>query len=132
MIKFNELFIFRGTFIVDPTEDEELVSEWSVVVAANSHQELTAICVSGRALIEKENMLGGCGSAIERTKTLTSHLKKALVSDREERMNGECGFWNHIQKKKPVFFGPSSHVDLAVAEDLVHEESEEGGRIRGC
>lgn len=115
----------RSYFIVDPTEDEELVSEWQLVVAANSHQELTAICVTGRALIEKENILRACTIAIERTKTLTAHLKRALQSEREERNKNCSGFAHHIQNRKPVFFGPSSHVDLHVVEDVEEPEDVE-------
>lgn len=114
----------KGLHIVDPTEDEEFVSEWQLVVAANSHQELTAICVTGRALIENENILRASAIAIERTKSLTAHLKKALVSNRTAGKDSS-GFAHHVRSRKPVFFGPSSHVDLAVAEEVEESEDDE-------
>ena len=121
----GNVIICRGSFIVDPTEDEESVSEWQLVVAANSHQELTAICVTGRALIEKENILHASAIAIERTKTLTAHLKRALASEREEKSRQSSGFAHHVRNRKPVFFGPSSHVDLAIVEDVEESDEEE-------
>lgn len=123
MVLIQTVLFVSGHFIVDPTEDEELVSEWQLVVAANSHQELTAICVTGRALIEKENILHASAIAIERTKTLTAHLKRALTSEREERSKNCSGFAHRILNRKPVFFGPSSNVDLHFVEDV--EEPEE-------
>lgn len=81
--------------------------------------------MTGRALIEKENILHASSIAIERTKTLTSHLKRALVSERDEKSRNCSGFAHHVRSRKPVFFGPSSHVDLSVVEDVEESEEEE-------
>ena len=121
------LMNFRKSFIVDPSEMEEMVCEGYLVVAANVYRELTALHISGKSMIDKNNILKCCQMAIDRTKRLTDFLKKKLAEDAKMRAedNFEAfGFSAHLKMGGQAICGAKQSVEIIEPEEEEDEDEE--------
>lgn len=92
---------FKNQTVVDPNDQEEEVTEGSVIVASNGHRELTAIHVSGKARVDQDVIKKCASRAMSRSSSVTANVKKSLQGDKEMReKNALCkmGFAEYIRR----------------------------------
>lgn len=113
--------------IVDPLEEEEDVSDGYIIVGANAHRELTAVHIAGKARIDSDVVQKCCHRSIERSKRLTTILKKALMEDKERRESDpslkEIGFAAHLRSFGPALLGSHNVMEQVDVEEVEEEKS---------
>lgn len=97
-----------------------------MVTAGNSYRELTTIHVTGKSLLDKENILRCCGLAIERIIKLTEDLKMRLADDKAKRedKSTELGFAAHLRGGTSLILAKRNHIDITARDDEEMPEAE--------
>ena len=72
-------------FVADPTEVEERATEGRLTVGINSYREICTLHLTGKLLLNKQQVLRCTELAAARARSLTGDLRAALAADRAGR-----------------------------------------------